>query len=299
MNCELTIVIPVRNRVRLVVNTLASIGAQTTRQFRVILVDNASTDDTLEVLKRWEADTDLDVTVLQASKLGASCARNRGLKEVTTPWVMFFDSDDTMPSDNIANLLDTIKAHPQADIVTIERRFYNADGRLLRCDRPYAGDALFHCLFHGGMATAAFIARTQLLRDAGGWNENLSTWDDIDLGLRMQMKKPRIAASKGARCDILVHGDSISGTDFSARARQIEATMRAMERTLQSNSRSTQPIDVLRGIVAGRYYVEGAKKDAQRLRKTLTSVTDRLAYHMSASGMRGVARLLRPFLRLD
>lgn len=294
----ITIVIPVRNRAKLVVSTLASIDAQTTRDFCVILVDNASTDGTGQVLRKWAEKTNISVTLLEETVPGAAAARNRGLKSVTTPWVMFFDSDDTMPEGNLKDLINAINSHPEAEIIGIERRFYTPEGTLLRKDSPYRKDAVFHCLFHGGMATAAFIARTSLVRKAGTWNENISTWDDIEMGLRILMRSPSIAIAHGSRCDIMVHESSISGTNFSSRSAQIERAMEAMEGTLRDNGRSAQPVDVLRGIIAGRYAVEGSPALAARLSSTLRTRTGRLAYAMSRSGMRGVARLLRPFINV-
>ena len=79
----LTIVVPVRNRQDVVGRTLRSIAAQTLRPLKVILVDNASTDSTLQILRKWAdsaADSAIDVKILSETTPGASAARNRGLQ---------------------------------------------------------------------------------------------------------------------------------------------------------------------------------------------------------------------------
>ncbi|MDE7388508.1 MAG: glycosyltransferase family 2 protein, partial [Muribaculaceae bacterium] len=96
----ITVVIPVRNRARLVEATLASVAAQSMAPARIVLVDNGSTDGTEEVLRRW-ADKRTDTIVVSEPIPGAAAARNRGLREVESPYVMFFDSDDIMPTRHI------------------------------------------------------------------------------------------------------------------------------------------------------------------------------------------------------
>ena len=95
----LTIVIPVHNRRNLVEHTLGSLRQQTAPRFATVLVDNASTDGSIEVLRKWQAENnspERPVTVLSESTPGACAARNRGLDAVESPWVLFFDSDDLM-----------------------------------------------------------------------------------------------------------------------------------------------------------------------------------------------------------
>ena len=90
---QITIIIPVYNRAEVVKATLDSVAMQLYRPIDVILVDNNSSDNTLEVLNEWKQAVESDdfrVKVLSESNPGATAARNRGLKEVTTPYTMFF-----------------------------------------------------------------------------------------------------------------------------------------------------------------------------------------------------------------
>ena len=76
----LTVVIPVYNREGIVLRTLESLDRQTCRDFRVVLVDNASTDRTREVLEQWGRRTDLEVEIICENRPGAAAARAAGLK---------------------------------------------------------------------------------------------------------------------------------------------------------------------------------------------------------------------------
>ena len=118
---SLSIVIPIYNRAEIVCRTLNSIAAQECiEKCKIILVDNNSTDNTIDVLSQWKdspAAAHLDVTILSEHKPGAAAARNCGFNAVDTPWVMFFDSDDEMLPSLIADILDTINTKSDFDIV--------------------------------------------------------------------------------------------------------------------------------------------------------------------------------------
>ena len=89
---DITIIIPVYNRAGIVGPTLDAVAAQTWRPLNVILVDNASTDNTLQVLNQWKKSVerpDFKVEVIEERTPGASAARNAGLRRATTRWTMF------------------------------------------------------------------------------------------------------------------------------------------------------------------------------------------------------------------
>ena len=109
MNPLLTVVVPVFNRSNLIERTLDSIAASTYRLFVLKIIDNASTDNSLEVCQRWaerNASADgLVIEVFEETKAGAPCARNCGLASCQTPYIYFFDSDDFCSPDFIGDVL--------------------------------------------------------------------------------------------------------------------------------------------------------------------------------------------------
>ena len=90
---DITIVIPVYNRRGLIKRTLESIRRSPVSGVPVIVVDNGSTDGTLELLNEYSAAYP-SITIAQEPVRSAAAARNKGLSLVKTTWVYFFDSDD-------------------------------------------------------------------------------------------------------------------------------------------------------------------------------------------------------------
>ena len=294
----LTIVIPVHNRAHIVCRTLASVEAQTLRPLRVVLVDNASTDNSLEILRSWaKAPHGLDVTVVEESRHGATAARNRGLEEVKTEWTMFFDSDDTMRPNHCERALS---CSDDADMVGWNVCMHMPYGRT-SIKRFYCGDAQFHSLFHGTTATQRYMARTSLFRRAGLWNEKIKYWNDIELGARLLALKPRIRhAGKQISVDVFFQKESITGTSYSMRTKDAEAALKSIEHTLGEEKELW--IDTKHAILAADCTREGSPEgrkilDAILLRHNgARRILLKSVYHYRRFGGRGVARLIRPLL---
>lgn len=90
---RVSVVIPCYNAERYIDKTLAALGAQTLIDLEIICVDDGSTDNTLEVIKRC-ALTDPRVKVLHQENEGAGSARNAGLSMAKGVWIAFLDADD-------------------------------------------------------------------------------------------------------------------------------------------------------------------------------------------------------------
>lgn len=262
---EITIVIPVRNRAKLVERSLDSVKAQTLRPLRLVLVDNGSTDDTPEALRRWaeaNAEPDFEVLILSEPNPGAAAARNAGLATVTTEWTLFFDSDDEMLPTQTQRALECVKANPQASVIGWDVILRPLSGR--DCVKPFAtSHTLPNCVLRGTMATQRYMARTSLVRQAGGWRTDVMAWNDIELGARLLALKPVMAKAPGAPT-VIVHaqGNSITGTNFSHHADDLAHALDCIEATVGDEGRNV--VALKRAILAGLLRREGGNSKSAR-----------------------------------
>ena len=100
----ISVIIPVYNREKLIGECLRSVLGQSHRNLQVILIDDGSTDGTLEVCKEFAA-ADSRVVLLQPGHRGVSGARNAGLDAATGEYVFFVDSDDVLHPRALAPLV--------------------------------------------------------------------------------------------------------------------------------------------------------------------------------------------------
>ena len=95
---KVSIVIPVYNRKNFLTVCIKSLLAQSFEDFEICLVDDGSTDGT-GLLCDELAEKDTRIRVLHVQNGGAAYARQKGVELATGEWVLFVDSDDTMPAD--------------------------------------------------------------------------------------------------------------------------------------------------------------------------------------------------------
>ncbi len=89
-----SVIIPVFNRADLVSATLDSVMAQSCTDWELLVIDDGSTDGTLEVLRAYREKLGERMRVLQQKHAGPGAARNQGLAAATGTYLAFLDSDD-------------------------------------------------------------------------------------------------------------------------------------------------------------------------------------------------------------
>ena len=182
-----TVVVPTRDRPRLVARAVASALAQTLTDIEVLVVDDGS----VEPVRLPTGDPRLRLIRLDRPQ-GPCAARNRALAEAGGDWVTFLDDDDQLEPDMLATSLRAAQASPLPPPVAALSgiQVVDAEGRLLQTRRPVtlargrrypledAGDGSL--LNH-----ATLVAPRAVLREIGGWDEQLPAWEHDDLFLRL------------------------------------------------------------------------------------------------------------------
>lgn len=267
----LTMIIPVYNRREMLPRVLGCVEkALRIQPFDVIVVDNGSTDGSADEATRLLRAMPLLTTtrrmVLQETRRGASAARNCGLAATGTPYVMFFDSDDTFEPELPQLAVETALATGSDLIVwEIDTTTHSYLPPTYPCGKRG------HHLFHGSLSTQRYAVRTDLLRRAGGWNEELPVWNDLECGVRILAQHPTISEVPGRRAlaHVLQHAASITGSRFSDRPGQRELSLDAIEQTYNRTGATDMipMVDARRLILAEIYAREGARDAAEALRR--------------------------------
>ena len=102
-----SVIIPTYNRAQVIQRAVDSVLSQTFRDFELLIIDDGSTDDSLNVLQSL-AHNDKRMRVVTQSNQGAGPARNRGLDIARGEYIAFLDADDTWDVKNIEKLHKTL-----------------------------------------------------------------------------------------------------------------------------------------------------------------------------------------------
>ena len=174
-----SVVIPVRNRPRVIASALQSVSAQTLEDWELVVVDDGSTDETPQVLEQWAA-RDNRIRVVTQDWAGVSAARNRGLKEARGRYVAFLDSDNRWRPDFLR--LSVAAMHGQGLRAAYAAMALHEDERTRYRAHPYTYDDL---LVHNFVDPNVLVVERDLARDVGGFDEELRRWVDHDFALRL------------------------------------------------------------------------------------------------------------------
>ena len=182
-----TVVIPTFNRADLLREALESVLAQTCEDFEVIVVDNHSTDGTLELVRSFH---DPRLRAVQVHNNGViAVSRNRAVLEARAPLVAFLDSDDRWHADKLDRSREEWAKDPELGMVT-HHLLDVSGGRVIgeRRTASYRGDVYRALLLQGNRVyTSATAVRKRYLDEVGGFSEDpeLAGVEDYDLWLRL------------------------------------------------------------------------------------------------------------------
>ena len=230
---EVTIVIPVYNRATYLPRLFRSLQTVSYEGKRAILVDNGSEDGSWTLCQEFARSANFPVQVLQEPAQGASHARNAGLQACQTPWVYFFDSDDELSPDFLDKVMPLCPGH---DAVFLPTRMILPDGQArVRPFQPVFSAS--YQILSSMLNSPSMLLRTDWLRNLGGWDAQLSVWDDWELGIRVLLAQPRARWYDGeAFHSLYVHGNSITGPSMSHNLEGKIACLRKVQSMLQSRA---------------------------------------------------------------
>lgn len=100
---KISVIVPVYNAQKYLEACVESLIKQTYDNYEVILVNDGSTDQSLEICKLFEKKSE-KVKIINQQNSGVSCARNKGLEQATGQYVMFVDADDWIDQEMLSQL---------------------------------------------------------------------------------------------------------------------------------------------------------------------------------------------------
>jgi glycosyltransferase involved in cell wall biosynthesis len=188
MQPVVSIIVPSFNRAELIGETLDSVRAQTFADWEAIVVDDGSTDAALKTISRYEA-MDPRIRTLSRNRepKGAAACRNIGLAAARGDHVVFLDSDDMLGPDCLKQRIRVMSENSGADYAVFQGLIFNVKPG----DTPLAwnvmNDETDLCRFLRGDSvwqTTGPIWKKSSVQRLGGFDEQMSSWQDADLHVR-------------------------------------------------------------------------------------------------------------------
>ncbi len=189
---QISVVIPVYNGERTIEETIASVLAQTFTDFELIIINDGSQDNTVEVIQKIIKETaDPRIKLYSYSNGGLAASRNRGITKAEGEYISFLDADDLWTKDKLASQYQALQTYPQAAVAYGGTDWIDEAGNFLKHSSPpsLSGDIYGVLLLSNivGSGSNALIKR-DVLSITGGFDESLKASEDWDFLIRLAAK---------------------------------------------------------------------------------------------------------------
>jgi glycosyltransferase involved in cell wall biosynthesis len=182
-----SIIIPNYNRASLIVETLNSVQAQTYKNWEAIIIDDGSTDNSLEVIATFTEDKRFRLLQRERNPKGAPTCRNIGIEHANGEYIVFLDSDDLIAPYCLEQRVAFINSNPQLDFGVFQILIFNksaGDSKTIWNTLKGENDLERFISLDLPWATPSCIWQKTALITLHGWSENFFNWQDWDLHLR-------------------------------------------------------------------------------------------------------------------
>lgn len=222
-----SVVIPVYNRETTIMRALDSVLGQTYSNLEVIVVDDGSSDSSVEMVKKCE-DIRVHLICLQGN-MGANAARNRGIREAKGEYIAFQDSDDEWVKDKLEKQLQYLEHTGKK--VSYSPYYLHEDNKVSIVPNSYKNKELCEkCISDilkttNVVGTPTLVVQKELFSRVGMFDEKIKCLQDYEFMIRLVKEE-----SLGYVEEPLVHAYRLEHSITSNREAKMEAYVRILEK---------------------------------------------------------------------
>lgn len=189
---KISVVIPLYNKQNAITHTLDSVFNQTVTNFEVIVVDDGSKDNSLQVV---QAIKDSRLRVIHKENGGVSSARNRGIKEAMGEYIALLDGDDLWEPTYLEEQMRMINDFPKAAMWGVSiafikgAKYYKWNQGMGNGYRGYVEN--YFSIRHSDLfCSSSVVIRKDAFEVAGYFDERISSSEDLDMWYRIILHYP-------------------------------------------------------------------------------------------------------------
>ena len=190
-----TVLMPVYNGSRFLAEAIESILHQTFEDFEFVIIDDASTDSSVEIIKSY---FDSRIRLIQNNlNMGQAKTMNKGLRLARAKYIARIDQDDRMKRDRLAKQVEFLEKNP--DISLVGSSWEDIDENGVRITYSMSPIEPFQCSFElfvcgeNPVAHPSVTFRREIIGLVGGYRAKYTPAEDLDFWLRLGAKDYKFA----------------------------------------------------------------------------------------------------------
>lgn len=186
----ISVVIPLYNKENFILNTVQSVLKQTFTDFELIIVEDCSTDRSLEIISKLKNDKIKIITHEKNSGLSAS--RNTGIKNANSKYVAFIDADDLWKENFLEEIVKLISTFPEAALFATNYEEIYADNKIIlpqNNSNKFTEKSIIIDFFEANLSQPLYCASSlcvdkSIFKTIGFYNETINFGEDLDFNIR-------------------------------------------------------------------------------------------------------------------
>ncbi len=189
----ISVIVPAYNAEKTIQSTINSVLQQTWADFEILVINDGSTDFTLE---KVAAIADQRIKVFSQENSGVSASRNRGMSLAQGEYVAFLDADDLWQENKLKEQLEALQNNPQAGVAYSWTDYIDESGNFLHpgehktLNGHVYQDILLHNFLENGSNP---LIKKAALQEVGDFDESLAYGEDWELWTRLATKYDFVA----------------------------------------------------------------------------------------------------------
>lgn len=182
----ISIIIPLYNKEQSIASTLQTVLKQTYQDFEIVIVNDGSTDRSVEEVKKI---TDPRIRLIHQTNAGVSAARNRGIEEAKGEYIAFLDADDEWKPDYLKTQYELTQKYPECSVFACNYEFKDTQGKVTPTiirKLPFKGeDGVLSNYFevascsHPPLWTSAVMVKKSAIQFIGGFPIGIKSGEDL------------------------------------------------------------------------------------------------------------------------
>jgi glycosyltransferase involved in cell wall biosynthesis len=191
----ISIVIPLYNKAKQIENTLRSVFSQTFQDYEIVIVNDGSTDDSVEIVAKI---ADNRIRIITQKNQGVSAARNRGIQESKSNLIAFLDADDEWKPEYLQTQYELFRKYPECSVFACSYELKDSAGNIKKTilnKIVFQGKAdILSNYFevaacsHPPLWTSAVIVKKSAVLSVGGFPEGIKSGEDLLTWAKLAVK---------------------------------------------------------------------------------------------------------------
>lgn len=212
----ISVVIPLYNKEQSIASTLQTVLNQTYQDFEIVIVNDGSTDHSVEEITKV---LDPRIRLIHQENAGVSAARNRGIEEAKGEYIAFLDADDEWKSDYLKTQYELTQKYPECSVFACNYEFKDSQGKVTPTiirKIPFKGeDGILSNYFevascsHPPICSITIMVKKNAIQSIGGFPIGVKSGEDLLTWARLAVNG-EIAYNKQAHAIFNVEGYSIN-----------------------------------------------------------------------------------------